>query len=522
MKDPENQLSGRFDGMVPEPQREQMRLQALTEFGLLEVESVPVFEEATQTAAHLLEMPICILGIMDRDRQYFKAAVGLSRLGLMNDLAATRMLPRQHSLCAKVVDSRKVVALGDTSTDAEAVQSSLVQNYGIRAYLGVPLIVSSGHCVGTLAVMDLVPRVLTSREIEYLEITARWCLSEYERNRLLKADPSTLGWRDQSVGQSYETQPDYYPLVGNPLPSQPSHSLAFLNGTTQIKIELLKQLTQELRTPLTSVMGMASVLSRETFGPLTGKQKEYLEIIHKSGQHLLSLVNEIVEIGSLEDFNQDLKLASVDIEMLCQQAIHSLEHLAERQEQEIRLSVEPGNRIWILDKTVVRQILYHLVLCVIQSATAESVIRVHVSRKNQALNIAVWVSHPWLGEGLPHSELDSYQLTLYEEASLDLNIEKSADSVAIVSTLGDRVHNAYEQSLLESYAQNGETLQPVVAKPEVDVEKATVGNNPSESLRLVLSRQLVQLHNGQLSIQGSLESGYRFVVSLPDLANMSQ
>ena len=69
---------------------------------------------------------------------------------------------------------------------------------------------------------------------------------------------------------------------------------------------------------------MATVLSRELC-PLMSKQKEYLEIIQKSGRYLLSLVNEISELGAITSKIENLDLATVDVEMLCQQVIHSLE-----------------------------------------------------------------------------------------------------------------------------------------------------------------------------------------------------
>jgi light-regulated signal transduction histidine kinase (bacteriophytochrome) len=143
---------------------------------------------------------------------------------------------------------------------------------------------------------------------------------------------------------------------------------------------------------------MANVVGREIYGPLTSKQKEYLEIIQHSGRYLLSLVNEISELGTLDDSTLKLNLTSVDIEMLCQQVINTLEEVANRRAK-ISLSVEPGrSRSWILDKDKVRQLLYHLVLVsVIQTANTGSIIRIHVSHKSDGLNLAVGVSHPWLG-----------------------------------------------------------------------------------------------------------------------------
>ncbi|MBC1270559.1 histidine kinase, partial [Trichormus variabilis FSR] len=77
----------------------QQRLTVLSELGLRQPETIPVFEEATQTAAHFLEAPISILGFVDQERHWFKSAVCLSRLGLMNHLAQNRQLLRRESFC---------------------------------------------------------------------------------------------------------------------------------------------------------------------------------------------------------------------------------------------------------------------------------------------------------------------------------------------------------------------------------------------------------------------------------------
>ena len=66
---------------------------------------------------------------------------------------------------------------------------------------------------------------------------------------------------------------------------------------------------------------MAGVLGREIYGPLTTKQREYLEIIQHSGKYLLSLVNEITELDATNENSHLINLVPVDIEMLCQQAI---------------------------------------------------------------------------------------------------------------------------------------------------------------------------------------------------------
>ncbi|MBD2743422.1 GAF domain-containing sensor histidine kinase [Coleofasciculus sp. FACHB-1120] len=524
MAAPESRLFCRLDGLTPAA-REKQRFTALGEFGLLEAEMVPVFEEATQTAARFLEAPICILSLMAQDKQRIKAAVGLSRLGLMNDLATSRQLPRHQSLCAYVVDSHQVLIAGDTLTNRAFAETALVQHYGIRAYLGAPLLSSTGICLGTLAVMDLVPRNFTSKDIDFLELMARWSLSEFERNRLF-LETRQLGPVEHRTNSSHwfakpspngqsglgkEVELDYNAASTNANADEVlslTRSTPSPSATSSVKVKLLSQLSQELRTPLTSIMGMASVLGREVYGPLTTKQKEYLEIIHNSGQHLVSLVDEILSLGGLDEFSQKLDFTSVDIEMLCQQAINNLQQIASGRQQQIRLSVEPGKRIWLLDKDKVRQILYYLIFNLINSGNAGGVVRIHVSRKIEKLNIAVWVSHPWLGDGLP-------QIEFYAQSDMSPNHHSepafSEASVAYIQEPSSVPSLMSTNQLLLKGSRAGNS-----AVPE-GLSHLSVGNGSRESLGLLLSCLLAEIHGGHISVQGSPEAGYRYVVSLPQV-----
>jgi signal transduction histidine kinase len=508
MVEPENKLFAVKDGWAPQETKEQQRLKALSELGLRQPETIPVFEEATQTAAHFLESPISILGFLDEDRHWFKSAVGLSRLGLMNQLAQTRQLSPQESFCTQVVESCQVLVINDTHKQGKehpfqaiAISGKLIQEYGIRAYLGAPLIDASGRCLGALAVMDLSPRNFTTRDIEFLQIIARWSMSEFERNRLLLNSAEVNAHKNTDTWANREITPSEIRIT---TPAKVKET----SSTNQLKLELLGQLIQELRTPLTSVLGMASVLGREIYGPLTGKQREYLEIIQHSGRYLLSLVNEISELGSLDEASAGLNLMPVDIEMLCQQAINTLEEAANRREQDIRLSLEPGrSRIWALDKDKVRQMLYHLVFSVIQLSATGSVVRIHVSYKEETLNITVWVSHPWLGDGI--TEVDPY----FRMSPVSLmNIPKDANGFSLHPENNELLGRF---SLVMDEAKQIISNSIAVANGSVVDSSGTQNHMSRESLGLLLSCQLAELHSGQIAIQGSAESGYRYVLSLP-------
>ncbi|NJN31888.1 MAG: GAF domain-containing protein [Synechococcales cyanobacterium RM1_1_8] len=157
----ETRLFCRLDGLSAAA-REQQRLFTVADLGLLETDSIPVFQEAAQTAAQFLEASICWLGILDRDTLWLKSAQGLSsHLGLMNPLAKKRRMVREDSFDTHVVDSQQVLALEDAALHPAFAQSVLVQQFGIRAYLGAPLMASSGQCLGTLAVLETEPRAFT-------------------------------------------------------------------------------------------------------------------------------------------------------------------------------------------------------------------------------------------------------------------------------------------------------------------------------------------------------------------------
>ena len=550
MANAEAKIFCRLDGLIPAA-REQKRLAALRELGLLETETVAVFDEATQTAARLLDAPICILGVMTPNNLLIKSAIGLSRVGLMNQLAQSRVLGRSESFCSYVVDTQQVVAIHDTATNPVFASSLLVGHYGIRAYLGAPLLTAEGLCLGTLAVMDWEPRCFSTKDIELLAITARWSLSEFERNRFLKeytnsghrhykGVPYSFGERlDASASRNanangfcFAVPPErlYLSAASQYQQGWESESTTdrqevsndcsvCLNSTNSLKLKLLAQLTQELRTPLTSVMGMASVLTRQIYGPVSSKQKEYLEIIHRSGQHLVSLVDEIVDLKILDQSSEQLQLTSVDIEMLCQQATNSLLEIAQSREQQIRLSVEPGNRIWLLDKDKVRQILYYLVYSVISSAEAGSEVRLHASRKIDKINIAIWVSHPWLAEGLPQirEEVAESSLPTSAIAAVSNALEASPGNSEIESS--ELTSSSYQPPA--NRVLSSDSLS--VALSLISEPNKTPGKNDSrESLGLLLSCHLAELHGGEVSVQGSLEAGYRYVVTLPVFESVNE
>ena len=454
-----------LDGTSPMA-REQARLNTLEQLKLNTLEPIPIFEEAAQSVSRLLAAPICLVSVFDRQNQVFKATMGLSSLGLMNQLAATRELPKTESFGIHVVDSCHVLMLSDVTQHPAFSKSLLVQKYGVQAYLGVPLMTSERCCIGTLEVMDIMPRQYSQQDLALLELNARWAMSEYEKQ---------CWFKDGKIQEAAFGKDHFNSL-----------EKVRKNKIDTLRISLISQLTQDLRNPLTAITGMASMLSREVYGPLTNKQQEYANVVLNSSQDLLTLTNEIMALGALENQSRQLTLAPVDIEMLAQQSLQPIEAKFSAQKISFNLTVEPGSRIWVLDKRIIKQLLYHLTLSIAKGATSGSAVRLHFSRRDEKLTLAVWISNPWLGENLPQKVID------WGQQNNILPMSKPIDS---------------------SYGFESVDNESLLSTQEGANEPTATDSR--QELGLLMSQQLTDIHGGEIAIQGSQNNGYRYVITLP-------
>lgn len=512
MAKPKNQLFCRLDGLTPSL-REEQRLITLNELGLLVSEAAPIFEETTQRAASFSDVPISILSLVVEEELWFKSAVGLSTIGITNQLATQRKISLQESFGTYVVDSQQPLVIDNTLSNAVFANSVLAQHYGIKAYLGVPLISYSGVCIGTLEIMDWVERSFDERDVDHITLLTRWCLGEFERSQASKiqareqiGDTDQLKWQSPTTlvsPPSFGSNGSSETVLDTEATQDKQNKVEVSNqtATNPIKIKLLSQLTQELRTPLTSVIGMASVLHREVYGPLTIKQREYLEIIHDSGQNLITLVDEIVNLGVLSDQGSKIDQVSVDIEMLCQQVINSLTDISKQHQQLLSLSIEPGSRIWSIDKEKIRQALYYLIVSILEMSEPGGEVKIHVSKRNEILNIAVGVSHPWLGEDFGEMKLHSQAVT--KALKLNRDLYQKNDSFDL---------GANEIALTNRQILTSSALMMVI-NDENTLDKNT-NKIPRDILGLLFCCHLIELHQGRVVVQGSSNTSYRYLLQI--------
>ena len=111
-----------------------------------------------------------------------------------------------------------------------------------------------------------------------------------------------------------------------------------LQSANQAKSEFLATMSHELRTPLTCVIGMSATLLRWSLGPLSDKQKSYIQRIHDSGEHLLELINDILDFSNAESGKATLELSEFSLGSLTQQSLHMVR--AQARAHDVRLQVD--------------------------------------------------------------------------------------------------------------------------------------------------------------------------------------
>src|SRR5580693_1006346 len=159
---------------APLPENETARLEALQRYAILDTFPEQEFDDLSRLAALICGTPIALVSLVDADRQWFKSKVGLEE-------AET---PREVAFCGHAILQRDVMVVPDALADARFQGNPLViDRPNVRFYAGAPLITQEGHALGTLCVLDHVPRDLTSAQQQALKALSRLVVAQFELRR---------------------------------------------------------------------------------------------------------------------------------------------------------------------------------------------------------------------------------------------------------------------------------------------------------------------------------------------------
>ncbi len=235
------------------------------------------------------------------------------------------------------------------------------------------------------------------------------------------------------------------------------HSKEAAEAGSRAKSEFLAMMSHELRTPLNAILGLSQLLGQELFGSLNTKQKEYITCIHTSGEHLLALIKDILDLSKVEAGKEELTLVPLKVEVLCDYVVKIMSDRALAKGLQLTSQIDPQADVCIADERRVKQMLLNLLSNAIKFTQVGSVL---LRIKKVPDGIAFTVADTGIG-------------IAPEQFKLLFQPFKQLDS---------RLNRQYEGS----------------------------------GLGLALTRQLARLHGGDVIVQSTLGKGSEFTLFLPE------
>lgn len=228
---------------------------------------------------------------------------------------------------------------------------------------------------------------------------------------------------------------------------------------TRLKSEFLANMSHELRTPLNAILGLSEALREQTYGSLTPRQSQSLDTIHSSGEHLLSLINDILDLSKIEAGKLELNLAQVNVSEFCESCLVFVRTQA--MQKKIGVTFEHDDNVAQLsvDPRRLKQILVNLL--------------------TNAVKFTPSGGHVGLSVTAPKGD-DVVRFTVW-----DTGIGIAIDDAA---------------KLFRAFTQ---------------IESGLTRPQEGTGLGLALVAKLVELHGGSVTLESELGKGSRFIVTLP-------
>jgi len=250
-----------------------------------------------------------------------------------------------------------------------------------------------------------------------------------------------------------------------------------LERVTRLKDEFLATMSHELRTPLNAILGISEGLLEQVFGELNQRQQSSLKTIQKSGQHLLELINDILDVAKIEAGMFTLGLTSVSLRYLCDSSLSFVKHQATQKNIRLNLVIQANMPTTIeIDERRMRQLLINLLSNAVK-----------FTPKNGEVTLEAKLVHVVIDDAAVHAK-EHFQ----EHFKTELHFVVSDTGIGISLDDINKLFQPFMQidsSLSRQYAGTG--------------------------LGLNLVKKLAELHGGQVSVESKVGEGSCFTVRLP-------
>lgn len=305
--------------LLLEDDEEQDRLSALLEYGILDSAPEDAFDRLTRIAATIFDMPISLVTFIDEHRQWIKSSVGL-------DVKET---PRQDAFCVYPVSCANPVQIRDALEDMRFQNNSLVHGEPfIRFYAGAPLMSRTGHALGAICVLDRVPREMSMAQMALLEDLAAAAADTLEARRLCKVHEELAKKAHQSDAA---------------------------------KSAFIANMSHELRTPLNAIIGFSDMIHKQMFGPIgESRYLEYAADINQSGQYLLEIINELLDLAKIESGKIELHIEHFPASSVVDHCVRLTEDAVRSKNLNFHVNLEPADLEVEQDRRLLTQIIINL------------------------------------------------------------------------------------------------------------------------------------------------------------------
>lgn len=216
---------------------------------------------------------------------------------------------------------------------------------------------------------------------------------------------------------------------------------AELIGLNRLKDEFLACISHELKTPLTAVMGLSTLLKDRAVGQLNDRQERYARLIHQSGRHLMAVVNDILDLTRMETGQLKLNLEPVQIRTVCDRAheqVKAMNFKADNststettQEHRFTLEIEPGIDIFIADELRLRQMLVNMLSNAYKFTKPSGEVGLQINRWEGWIAFTVWDTGIGISEQQQHlifqkfQQLENPLIRQFEGAGLGLVLTRA-------------------------------------------------------------------------------------------------